>query len=146
MWPVHSCTLYGYVAITEVYNYFVIWLYIIHVPHGYTLHIYSVQKSISCLDNVASCSLGVLMYCRYALLCQRPNICIWVSEIPTALADVAAPMRKLCVLYCRLSKLMCFKTVNNAVLKNCQVRWVPLAVINRGPSFFPLNTRYGSIA
>ena len=143
VWPVHSFTLYGYVGITAVNNNFVMWLYI---PYGYTLHIYSTQKSISCLDNVTRCSLGILMYCWHALLCQRPNIFIWVSEIPSALADLAAPMRKLCVLYCQSSKPMCFKIVDNAVLKYCRVRGVPLAVINRGPSFFSLNTKYGSIA
>ena len=40
-------------------------------------------------------SFGVLMYCRKAALCQRPNVCIVESSIPRLAAVVAAPILKL---------------------------------------------------
>ena len=49
-------------------------------------------------DNLARSSGGVFMYPWYALLCHLPNIFICVSGIPASTAEVAAPIRKLCVL------------------------------------------------
>ena len=47
------------------------------------------------VDKAAKRSLGVWMYWRNAALCQQPSIWIAESSIPTAAAEVAAPIWKL---------------------------------------------------
>ncbi len=48
------------------------------------------------LATAASCTLGILMYWRKTALCHRPRS--WIVESST-LAEVAAPIRKLCPAY-----------------------------------------------
>ena len=46
-------------------------------------------------DAEAGCSLGMLIYCKKAALCQRPRAWIVESSTLARAADVAAPIRKL---------------------------------------------------
>ena len=63
------------------------------------------------IENVANCSLGVLMYCCFAS--------VLTFDTPAALAEVAALVWKLYVLYCKSCEPICFKKVDNALLKYC---------------------------
>ena len=63
-------------------------------------------------DTAASCSLGVLMYLRKAADSHLPSIRITESSTPTLAAAEAAPMRKLCPLYCRGSIPQCLSATS----------------------------------
>ena len=55
---------------------------------------------------------------------------IWTSEIHTAFAEVAAPIRKLWVLYCESSKPAVFSVAERRDLNWALVRCAPLSEIN----------------
>ena len=93
---------------------------------------------INCLDKDARCSLGVLMYRSNVLLLQRPNIFISSSDTPANFADVAAPMRKLWVVYLWWSSPVAVRIAESDALKNCLVSGVLLLVTKRGPGLLPL--------
>ena len=101
---------------------------------------------INCLDKDARCSLGVLMYRSNVLLLQRPNIFISSSDTPANFADVAAPMRKLWVVYLWWSSPVAVRIAERDALKNCLVSGVLLLVTKRGPGLLLLRARYGRIA
>ena len=59
------------------------------------------------------------------------------------LAEVAAPIRKLWMLYFLLSMISADSRSSNASLKRCRVRPLPSWSINSGPERLPLNAKYG---
>ena len=80
------------------------------------------------------------------LLLQCPNIFISSSDTPANFADVAAPMRKLWVVYLWWSSPVVVRIAERDALKNCLVSGVLLLVMKRGPGLLLLRARYGRIA
>ena len=64
--------------------------------------------------------------------------------MPAALAEVAAPMRKLWVLYLESSKSALFNVVERRVLNWALVKGKPLSEMNSEPGVLPLIAKYGS--
>ena len=87
----------------------------------------------SAFEKVATFLGGGLMYLWNALLRQRPSNCIWVSDRFASEADVAAPIRKLCVLYSSLFNLIFEKTDFLALRNICEVQPIPFLMMNNGP-------------
>jgi len=66
--------------------------------------------------------------------------------MPTAFADVAAPIRKLYVLYLESSNPALFSVAEKRVLNWALVKGASPSEINNGPGTLPLVARYGSKA
>ena len=71
---------------------------------------------------------------------------IVLSGIPASLAEVAAPILKLWVLYSPLSRSRFARMLSNESLNNWRVSLLPSAIMNKGPSRLPLTAMYGKSA
>ena len=71
---------------------------------------------------------------------------IVLSGIPASLAEVAAPIMKLWVLYSPLSRRRLARMLSNESLNNWRVSLLPSAIMNKGPSWLPLTAMYGKSA
>ena len=85
---------------------------------------------------------GILMYLWHASLCHLPNIFICFSGIPASIAEVAAPIQKLCVLQLHLSSFNLERMQSNSVLNVQQVSIFPLLAVKHGPGLFLQIARY----
>ena len=99
-----------------------------------------------CSESLASWSRGVRTYSWYVLLFHLPSILICTSDMPTSLAVVAAPIRKLCVLYHLSSIPVRWRVEVTKEANSCRVKYKSSANTNKGPGLAPLITRYGMIA
>ena len=69
-----------------------------------------------------------------------------LSGIPASLAEVAAPILKLWVLYSPLLMRKLARMLSSELLNKSRVSLLPSPRINRGPSRLPLTTKYGKSA
>ena len=72
-------------------------------------------------ENAAISAGGVLIYAWYALLRQRPKVCICTSDMCAALAEVAAPILKLRVLKCFCGSPILVRSADTDDWKACLV-------------------------
>ena len=66
--------------------------------------------------------------------------------MPAILAEVAAPILKLCILYLESSKPARMSVAESKVLNRILVNGVPSSKENKGPGVLPRIARYGSTA
>ena len=65
-----------------------------------------------------------------------------LSGIPALLAEVAAPIQKLWVLYSPLSRHKFARMLSDESLNNWRFSLLPSAITNKGPSWLPLTAMY----
>jgi len=81
--------------------------------------------------------VGVFTYPWNAELLQRPEVVrICTSGMPTAFADIAAPILKLWVLYCESSSPAAFNVVDSKFLNEVHDKGDPSCMVKSGPCCF----------
>ena len=84
-------------------------------------------------EKVASCCLGVRIYCRKAVLFHLPSIRIVESSKPTLAAVVAAPIRKLWPANCDSGSPIAYNAALTCCVNVAFVSGFPFLNLRNGP-------------